>query len=444
MAQIFISYSRVDETFVELFIKRLQSALPKLIIWHHKAPHALIGDDKWWQDILTAIAKSDVFIYILSNESVNSVYCQAEFTEARRLQKPVITVQARDRTERTDDLDDIQYVDMKNGVDDAEVFTRLVAVVNLGLKEGLKARSRPLWKSATPKPPKEAPHVRTIGDEDAETPKLGKPTAEIEALNLAQKTLRQQRIGMIIAVVIGVLVLIIAVIELIPRNNDWTPVEREFDGVVMVLVPAGCFRMGSDIGKSDEQPIHAVCIDEPFWLDKIEVTQAQFAAKGGLKANSNRFSGDNRPIEQITWFEAEAFCREQRGGRLPTEVEWEFAARGPDGLLYPWGNDFVEENAVFNQSSSQGTEAVGSRPGGESWVGAWDLSGNVWEWVSSVYQSYPYDLDDGHEDLTANGNRVLRGGSWLQLVYASWRYHLPPEFYVYDVGFRCARSFVTE
>ncbi|MCU0463837.1 MAG: SUMF1/EgtB/PvdO family nonheme iron enzyme, partial [Anaerolineae bacterium] len=167
----------------------------------------------------------------------------------------------------------------------------------------------------------------------------------------------------------------------VTRNDDWTPVEREVDGVVMVLVPAGCFMMGSTIGDSDERPVHETCIEKPFWLDKTEVTQAQFAANGGMKANSNAFNGDNRPVEQITWFEAEAYCREQRGGRLPTEAEWEFAARGPDGLVYPWGYEFIAENVVYSQNSNRQTAEVGSRPGGESWVGALDLSGNVWEWV---------------------------------------------------------------
>ena len=109
MAQVFISYSRVDAEFVAVFIRRLQRAFPDLKIWHDQAPHGLIGGGNWWNDILTAIAASDVFVYILSNESVNSLYCQAEFTEARRLQKRIITVQARDRTELTDDLDDIHY-----------------------------------------------------------------------------------------------------------------------------------------------------------------------------------------------------------------------------------------------------------------------------------------------------------------------------------------------
>ncbi|PJF27076.1 MAG: hypothetical protein CUN52_15015, partial [Phototrophicales bacterium] len=170
----------------------------------------------------------------------------------------------------------------------------------------------------------------------------------------------------------------------ITTNEQWTPVEQEFDGVVMVLVPKGCFMMGSDDGDSDEQPVHEQCFDEPFWIDKYEVTQAQFAQFGGRKANPNYFKGDDLPIERITWFEARDYCEQRRGGRLPTEREWEYAARGPKNLIYPWGNEFMANNVVYDGNSNSGTAPVGSREGGISWVGAMDMSGNVWEWVSSL------------------------------------------------------------
>jgi hypothetical protein len=183
MPQVFVSYSRVDTQFVELFIRRLQRAFPDLTIWYDRAPHGLIGGGNWWNDILAAIAASDVFIYILSNESVNSLYCQAEFTEARRLQKRIITVQARDRTELTNDLVDIQFINMKDGVDDAEALAGLVAAVNLRLREAEKHRNaRPLWKPATPKPKKETPPTRTAASPEVVTPPLEKPGAEREAL----------------------------------------------------------------------------------------------------------------------------------------------------------------------------------------------------------------------------------------------------------------------
>ena len=233
----------------------------------------------------------------------------------------------------------------------------------------------------------------------------------------------------------------------VARNSDWTPVERDFDGVTMVLVPAGCFQMGSDDGGSEERPVHEQCFDQPFWIDKYEVTQAQFARLGGTQADPPWFSGDDRPAELITWFEARDFCA-LRGGRLPSEAEWEYAARGPDNLVYPWGNIWNEDNAVWNRDISEGTENVGSIPAGISWVGAQDMSGNVWEWTNSLYEDYPYDADDGRERDTGNNTdimRVLRGGSSLSRNSDSQR--APnrgsnfPDVASVDFGFRCARSF---
>ncbi len=230
-------------------------------------------------------------------------------------------------------------------------------------------------------------------------------------------------------------------------KDEWAPLESEFDGVTMVLVPAGCFMMGSNDGEDDEQPVHEQCFDQPFWIDKYEVTQAQFRRLGGIQANASRFSGDDRPVEQITWFEARDFC-ELRDSRLPTEKEWEYAARGPDNLVYPWGDEFVANNVVYSQNSNNQTADVGSRPGGVAWVGALDMSGNVWEWTSSLYESYPYAAADGREADTGNSTdvrRVLRGGSWNNPsvnLHAANRNWFVPYFMLSLNGFRCSRSWL--
>jgi formylglycine-generating enzyme required for sulfatase activity len=226
------------------------------------------------------------------------------------------------------------------------------------------------------------------------------------------------------------------------RNADWTPVVQDFDGVPMVLVPAGCFMMGSNDGQDDERNGNEICFSDPFWLDQTEVTQADFTRLGGVKANGNAFSGNERPVERITWFEARDFC-DLRGMRLPTEAEWEYAARGPDELIYPWGNTFVADNMIYNENSNSQTANVGSRPAGASWVGAFDLSGNVWEWTATLYQNYPYSETDGRNN---NDNRtsvrVLRGGSWGNygnLVRSANRYGNVPAGPINYIGFRCVR-----
>lgn len=232
----------------------------------------------------------------------------------------------------------------------------------------------------------------------------------------------------------------------VSANADWTPVEREFDGVMMVLVPAGCFMMGSENGDANERPVAEVCIEEPFWLDKFEVTQGQFESNRGVKANEGAFDGNNRPVERITWFEANTYCQERRNSRLPTEAEWEFAARGPDGLIYPWGNDFEASYVIHTANSNNRTSDVGVdiRAEGKSWVDAYDMSGNVWEWMSSRVMVYPYNAADGREDLSASGERVTRGGSWFNppyLLRTTYRISNPPDFWSYRFGFRCARDF---
>ena len=230
-------------------------------------------------------------------------------------------------------------------------------------------------------------------------------------------------------------------------NNDWTPVVQTFDGVEMVRVPAGCFMMGSEDGANSERPMHRVCFEAPFWIDRTEVTNGQFEALNGQAANSSSFSGDNRPREQITWPEAEAFCA-SRGERLPTEAEWEYAARGPESWMYPWGNEFVVDNSVWTQTTGITSLNVGSKPAGASWVGALDMSGNVKEWVADWYdENYYASLGDGVINPTgpASGEvRVLRGGSWGDTSSSQLRAARRDFWYVFgvagSVGFRCARS----
>jgi iron(II)-dependent oxidoreductase len=231
----------------------------------------------------------------------------------------------------------------------------------------------------------------------------------------------------------------------VESNADWTPVKRDFDEVSMVLVPAGCFMMGNFFGNQLEQPMSEQCLDAPFWIDETEVTQADFVRLGGVKEQANAFEGDTRPVESITWVEARDFCQ-LRGMRLPTEREWEYAARGPDNWVYPWGNDSDDEAAVWRDNSNTETAAVGSQPTGASWVGALDMAGNVWEWTNSVSRLYPYDVanepDDESEEET-NISRIARGGSFSSLsssLRSSYRLRNYDFEEYYDYGFRCAVS----
>ena len=247
----------------------------------------------------------------------------------------------------------------------------------------------------------------------------------------------------------------------IVSNSDWAVVEQDFNGVAMVLVPAGCFRMGGSEFE-DEKPPHEQCFVEPFWIDKYEVTNGQFALFNGKADAPGSWSDENYPRESVTWFEAHDFCT-LRGTRLPNEREWEYAARGPDNRVYPWGNTWDDNKAVWHETAGGQTADVGSRPEAVSWVGTFHMSGNVWEWVSTIYGVetqgdtdftdegektflYPYVSNDGREQASedlSNG-RVFRGGGWmstepnnLRSAHRGWLYPNTSQDYV---GFRCARD----
>jgi formylglycine-generating enzyme required for sulfatase activity len=240
----------------------------------------------------------------------------------------------------------------------------------------------------------------------------------------------------------------------VTANAAWTPYTEEINGVEMALVPAGCFMMGSE-EYSDEQPIHEVCFEEPFWIDVYEVTNEAFGSVGCAEYSS----APDQPRNCVNWTDALAHC-EARGARLPTEAEWEYAARGPDGFVYPWGNTFdcargnFDDETQYDDYVIEGGEGcdgyvatapVGSFPGGASWVGAYDLSGNVWEWVNDWYGGYPSGQQVNPQGPGSGESRVVRGGSWLVILTdilraASRDWGYPSVEFNY-FGFRCALSY---
>lgn len=238
------------------------------------------------------------------------------------------------------------------------------------------------------------------------------------------------------------------------HNIDWTPLVALLDGVEMVLVPRGCFIMGSSDEQiafaeglpggspgwaNHERPANEVCFDQPYWIDRYEVTNGEFEKFNGLAELSSRWRDDDHPRERVTWFESRDFCA-LRGAHLPTEAEWEYAARGPDSLIYPWGNDYIADYVV-----ADGTESapVTSHPEGVSWVGAWHLSGNIWEWTSTIFGAYPYQENQTTEDESKE-RWSIRGGAWWDspfLVRAANRHRILPQNAFEDIGFRCARDY---
>lgn len=238
----------------------------------------------------------------------------------------------------------------------------------------------------------------------------------------------------------------------------------------MVLIPAGNFTMGSD-EYDNEKPAHRVYIDA-YYIDKYEVTNQKykvFIDAGGYnektywteegwqwktKENITKpywwDSGEynsgpsyaNYPVVGISWYEAYAFAK-WAGKRLPTEAEWEKAARGIDARTYPWGEGLDNGRANYNSS---GSTPVGSYPSGASPYGCLDMTGNVWEWCNDWYQNDYYSISPSKNPQGSSSGtfKVLRGGSWdldVNGLRCAVRYYFNPDFrnFVNGVGFRCVQ-----
>jgi formylglycine-generating enzyme required for sulfatase activity len=226
------------------------------------------------------------------------------------------------------------------------------------------------------------------------------------------------------------------------------------DGAPMVLVPAGEFTMGSDEGDDDEQPVHRVVLDS-FYLDTFEVTNGRFAKfvaaiqsepPWGFADQETPVVDAERPVRWVNWLEATGYCL-WAGKRLPTEAEWEKAARGPEGRVYPWGNDPpTAAQAGFGLKEGDETVApVGDHPQGRSLYGAQDLAGNLYEWVRDWYDDAFYAAAPTRNPRgpVVGTTKVQRGGSYINSPYrlrAAFRTKADPTEHDPHVGFRCAQD----
>jgi formylglycine-generating enzyme required for sulfatase activity len=241
----------------------------------------------------------------------------------------------------------------------------------------------------------------------------------------------------------------------------------------MIYIPAGEFIMGSDSGLDDDAlPEHRVYLDA-FWIDKFEVTNGQYnKCVDALKClpitlkvhyiDSSNFGNpkfDNYPVVYTYWDDANKYCL-WVGKRLPTEAEWEKAARGTDGRSYPWGNSFdgrrlnsCDRNCTdrgSNKNIDDGyaeTAPIGSFPSGVSPYGVHDMVGNVWEWVADWYDKNYYKTSPSNNPKgpPTGDLRVVRGGSWdtsyaNDLFTFTRTFYYPPDARFGDLGFRCAQN----
>ncbi|MGD8814640.1 MAG: formylglycine-generating enzyme family protein [Anaerolineales bacterium] len=264
---------------------------------------------------------------------------------------------------------------------------------------------------------------------------------------------------------------------------------RSTDGMTMVYVPSGEFMMGTDDIELDialemchsyyeggcrrewfevEQPTHAVALDG-FWIDQTEVTNAQYRlceesgacqppARMGSDTRAEYYSDsayDDYPVVYVNWEQAEAYC-EWAGGQLPTEAEWEYAARGPEGLRYPWGEaydgtrlnscdincGYAWADELFDDGHGD-TAPVGSYPEGASWCGALDMAGNVWEWVADWFGEYTNARQVNPSGPSSGSLRAVRGDSadgTRSVSRSAARHGMQADRIYAYTGFRCLQS----
>lgn len=247
----------------------------------------------------------------------------------------------------------------------------------------------------------------------------------------------------------------------------------DHQGVTMILIPGGEFEMGFNPSalydyeranflfeaRPQYRPAHQVTVSQ-FYLDQYEVSNEQYrscvfanACKvpemngiRGIKDYYNKSEYKNYPVVGVTWEMAKSFC-EWRGSRLPTEAEWERAAKGENNSAYPWNGNSQNCRIANYLNCANHPVAVDSFPEGVNSYGIYNLAGNVAEWTSSLFLPYPYNASDGREDMTIQGERSVRGGSWDShggnadiYTFARYGYYAMKNNYNDYTGFRCAKS----
>lgn len=507
MTRIFVSYSRVDETFA----RRLAASLTQLgaDIWMdiEDIPAGL----KWSSAIQQGLDAAEVMVVVISPESMTSRNVEDEWQYFLDNNKPVIPVLLREAKIHFQ-LSRIQYVDFLHQPYDVG-FERL--------KYELARRGFPL---GTPMSPPSTPPAQSYSHPVSHNQTYTPPSPVARSTRFSRQWLLAGGAAGVLVILAGVFMALntlnpatnvdstrpgvtlinttpdanitetteqtdfptLTATSLLPtasptplfigpvaHNTDWTVIQHDFNGVSMVLVPGGRFVMGAgqhqlteggDMALCEQRFSSATCRDQllndesatleqemtPFWIDQYEVADAS-----------------RLPINNITWFEAQQQC-EQRGARLPTEAEWEYASRGPDGWRFPWGNTydgsklnvcegdcFAKDNTLTwaDRSYRDGhaeRAPVGSFPSGRSWVGADDMAGNLWEWTSTIYAEDIHNGRENNNDLTSM--RVLKGSSWnwigvegrgtarAKAVASTAIDSGKSPWY----GFRCVRDFVPE
>lgn len=414
MTQIFISYSRKDLTFVERLAADLKNS--GLDAWYDLSN--LEGGSRWHQAIEQAIKDSQSVLVVLSPEALASKWVEKEVLFAEELGKKIIPLYYRSCKPGMfySNLNRIDAQD-ENYRNNFDKILRALNVPIVRQVSNLIKPAAPVHENhpviETPKPAQ----VVTLSDkptlsngnviDSSLIAGAGNPISDL--IKNAEKP---------------------PVIETPKPAQVITPPNKLTlsNGMDFMRVPAGKFLMGSDNGDDDEKPQHSVAIPYDYWMARFPVTNEQYnlyvKAKGINHPISDWEKKKDHPVVNVDWNTVMEYCRwlnsllknELQAGfvlKLPTEAEWEKAARSTDGREFPWGNEFDKNKCNSSEGGKGKTTSVYLYSShGDSMYGCSNMSGNVWEWMRSEYKPYPYNESDGREDKQKNMARVLRGGAY--------------------------------
>jgi len=442
MSHIFISYSHKDTGYAHALAGNLQSM--GFNVW---IDGRLDYGSQWPLEIQTQLDSCDAFIVIMTPRAFASEWVQSELQRAKRKLKPIFPM-LLEGDEPWLSVESTQFYDVRGEkLPDAKFYSAIRRVVSVGQNDAtlhyVKDKTKPAPSPLPVKPKIISTEIlialigaivtvvtacaTMIGGPLIQKWLISSPTPNpSEIVTATSESLTPFDSGA-------------GVPSAIPDSAD----------ISMVLIPAGQFTMGSDNGDTDEQPVHTVYLND-FYIDKYEVTNALYkdCVTAGVCAqpqnvrNYDNSQYANHPVVYVDWYMAKAYC-EWRGSQLPTEAQWEKAARGTDGRTYPWGEGIVCNKANY-LSCVGDTKPVGSYEDGKSPYGLYDMAGNVWEWTAdwysdTYYRSSPAENPPGPD---SGQHRVLRGGALNQDVYLlrdSARLGVDPANVFLGFGIRCAR-----
>ena len=494
MSHIFISYSHKDSKYVEKLEKKLIEE--GFNVWIDKK--RIRFADAFPESISKAIDTCEAFIVVVSGSSSRSEWVEREIIHAEESKKPIFPLFLKGRISRKTRflLGNIHHLDVRDGSLPPKVFYENLP---LGAKSGFEiingnedggtevvsffkriwVNAKGLFTKAIKSLSKSFivkitgivffivitvislklgfPSIRAAFWPTSTATPTSTPTITITPSSTATK-LPASTVSRTPTLTFTPTITLTPTLTSTP-----TPLPLSINdskGVKMILIPSGDFIIGYDNGVKAEKPQNTRHVDT-FYIDKYEVTNSHYTEcveakncippyKNNSSTRSTYFGNpkyNDYPVIYVDWYMAKNYC-EWRDARLPTEPEWEKAARGTDGRLYPWGNRI--DYTFANYSNYVGdTTKVGSYEIGKSVYGVYDMSGNVSEWTNSLFYYYPYKTKEFEDDNNVLTPRVTRGGDWrsdsVAKLRASYRegYNLyyQGKLENYDfLGFRCARS----